>query len=280
MTGSLESMLMKLGLSGLEAEVYLAVLSEPGITGYRVSQILGKAAPNTYKALNSLVVKGALLSDNGNRSRTYSAVAVRELTAQMTRKLSILTDDIEIEIGKLHTPVTDEGVYDLTSIDQVIAKSRKIISEARDSIIVDADYNPIIELASDLEEAASRGVHVLIHGRKPMQLKGCEFISSITEEWEGNLLVLAADGKEYLISFMSNDMRTLLRAVWSNNFIAPCIYRGYMIKAVFYKISMMLGSRDTSIDEIRNEILRLWEIWGYGESDKGAFVSMLNPPGV
>jgi len=276
MDESLESMLMQLGLSGMEAEVYLAVLAEPGSSGYRVSQVLGKAAPNTYKALNSLLVKGAVISDDGNKSRTYSAVSVRELTDQITRRMHNLADDMETALRNVYTPDPDEGVFKLTSVHQVIARARRMISESSVSIVADADSNPIAELVTDLEEAASRGVNVLIHGRKPMILKGCEYISSITEGWDGEMLVLISDEKQYLLSFMSRDMRTLFKGIWSRNFVAPCIYRGYMVKAIFYRISMMISSNCASLDEISQEIQRLWSVWGYGKSDKGALASILD----
>ena len=74
MSDSLEYLLMEFGLSGLEADAYPAVLSEPDSTGYRISQVIGKPAPNTYKALDSLVNKGVILADEGSRSRTFTAI--------------------------------------------------------------------------------------------------------------------------------------------------------------------------------------------------------------
>ena len=43
--------LTDLGLNNLEANVYLALLKEPGTTGYRVGKTLGKAVSNVYQAL-------------------------------------------------------------------------------------------------------------------------------------------------------------------------------------------------------------------------------------
>jgi HTH-type transcriptional regulator, sugar sensing transcriptional regulator len=50
--------LMNFSPSRLEASAYVALLQEPGITGYRLSHILNKPIANIYKALKSLEHKG------------------------------------------------------------------------------------------------------------------------------------------------------------------------------------------------------------------------------
>lgn len=266
---------MQLGLSGLEAEAYMAVLTEPESTGYRVSQILGKAAPNTYKALNSLVTKGAVIADDGGRSRTFSAIPVHELVTQMSIRLRMLGDQIEKSLENLKKPESDEGVYSLTTVHQVLARAKDMIANAKFTIVVDADPGPMRELKEDFRTAAARGVKVLLHGRTEMDIPGCEIISSCTEGWFGDMLILVVDSQQYLISFMSNGMRTLIHATWSRNFIAPCIHRGYMVKALFYRISMMIGGGDHTLDEIRKELIRLWNEWGYQDAGKEALAELL-----
>ncbi len=269
---------MELGLSGLEAEAYLAVLTEPDSTGYRISQVLGKPAPNTYKALDSLVNKSAILADEGSRSRTFTAIPVREQVIQRSRRLDMLADEIEQGLEKIHKPRSVEGVYKLSTVHQVMARAERMIENARDTLVADADNLPLKKLSDSFLSAAERGVRVLLHGREAMNMPGCEFISSVTEGWQGDMLVLIADSSEYLIAFMSEDMRSLIQGVWSRNFIAPCIYRGYMIKALFYRISMMIGEDGNSLKEIRTELLRLWDRWGYSDSGKEALEQVLRKP--
>ncbi len=269
---------MEFGLSGLEADAYLAVLAEPDSTGYRVSQVLGKPAPNTYKALDSLVNKGAILADEGSRSRTFTAVPVREQVIQRSHELTALADEIERGLESIQKPQSEEGVYKLSTVHQVIARAEKMIENARETIMADADNLPLKKLSDNFMSAAERGVKVLLHGREPMNMPGCEFISSVTEGWQGDMLVLIADSSEYLIAFMSEDMRSLIQGVWSRNFTAACIYRGYMIKALFYRISMMIGEDGNSLEDIRAELLRLWDRWGYSDPGKEALERVLRKP--
>ena len=271
----LESLLMQIGMSGLESEVYLALLSEPGSTGYRISQILGKAAPNTYKALDSLVAKGAAIADVGGRSRTFAAVPVSELAAQESHRLESLASRIEKGLEGIERPQTEVGLYRLTTVHQVIVRARKMLREASLSIVVDADPGPMDELMEGFTAAADRGVKVLLHGRREMEVPGCEHIASVTEGWSGDLLVLVVDGDQYLIAFMSSEMRTLVEAVWSRNFLAACLDRGYTVKALFYRLSMMIGDGRHSIDEVRSELVRLWDDWGYEDRGKEALTKIL-----
>lgn len=275
MSDTLEYLLRDLGLSGLEAEVYLAVLTEPDSTGYRISQVLGKPAPNTYKALDSLVTKGAILADEGSRSRTFAAVPVREQVNQRNHKLDMLADEIEMRLKKIHKPHSEEGVYKLSTVHQVLARAKEMIENACDTIVADADNLPMEMLSDDFLSAASRGVKVLLHGREPMNMPGCDYISSVTEGWQGDMLILIADSREYLLAFMSNNMKSLIEGVWSRNFIAPCLYRGYMVKALFYSVIMMMGKKKYSLDDIRAELLSLWDRWGYSSPGKEALIEAL-----
>lgn len=276
MSRSLESMLSQLGLSGLEAEVYLTVLEESGSTGYRISQVLGKAAPNTYKALNSLVVKGAVLLDEGEGSKTYTAVSVDELAEQQRRNLASLAEDIRSELDSRYKRSSQSGLYTLNSIPQVFARAEVMVEESQVSIVMDADTAPVKELKVLLEKAARRGVKVLIHGREPLAIPGCDYITSVTEGWPGDMMVLIADSREYLISFMTPGMASLGNAVWSSNFVAPCLHRSYLGKAMFYRMAMLLGKPEITVDDLRKEMKDMWLKAGYNEDDQGALSSLLS----
>lgn len=269
---------MELGMSGLEAEAYLAVLAEPDSTGYRISQVLGKPAPNTYKALDSLVNKGAILADEGSRSRTFAAVPIREQVIQRNQKLDMLAEEIEKGLEKIHKPLSEEGVYKLSTVHQVLVRAQEMVDNAADTIVADADNLPMKKLSDGFQRAARRGVKVLLHGREPMSIPGCEFISSVTEGWRGDMLVLVTDSREYLVAFMSNDMKLLINGIWSRSFIAPCLHRSYMVKVLFYRISMMMGEEKYSLDDIRAELLRLWDRWGYNDPGKEALIEVLRKP--
>jgi len=68
--------LTDLGLNNLEAEIYLTLLKESDLTGYKIAKILGKQRSNIYKAIESLLQKGAILINEQNNSNIYSAIPI------------------------------------------------------------------------------------------------------------------------------------------------------------------------------------------------------------
>jgi len=264
-----------MGLSGLEAEVYVAVLSNPDCTGYRISQLIGKPAPNVYKALNSLVVKEAVLPDDGDSSRTYSALSVTELAGMEKARISALAEKIDKELSAVKKSDPQEGLYTFSSIPQVFARAESMLQNCRESIVLDGDTDVVKKLSLSLEKASARGVKILIHGRTPMTVKGCLYIPSVTEGFQGEMLVMVADAREYLICFMSSGMKHLHKAVWSGNFVAPCMHRSYLGKALFYKTAMLMSESDMSLEKLRMEVAELWKEWGYHSSDRGALAEVL-----
>lgn len=276
MDESIESLLVQLGLSGLEAEAYLALLTEPGSTGYRVSQVIGKAAPNTYKALDSLVVKGAILADEGGSSRTFMAVPVRELVGQMSDRLRSIAARVEKGLADVRVPAEDEGVYRLTTVHQIMSRARGMVSGAKLSVVVDADNDPLEVLLPDILGASARGVRVLLHSRRELDAPGCEVIPSVTEGWSGQLLIMTVDGTQFLISLMSGGMRVVNQAAWSRNpLLSACLSRSYTIKALFYRIGMMISDPGVDLESIRKELIRLWDAWGYDDPGKSALSERL-----
>ena len=80
--------LRELGLSRLEAAIYLQLLGQPRSTGYRVARDLGKPAANVYAALESLRTKGVVVLEQGG-SRSWLALPVASLERQPGRPLQI-----------------------------------------------------------------------------------------------------------------------------------------------------------------------------------------------
>jgi len=74
--------LADLGFTNLEAEIYAFLLQESPATGYRIAQAIGKPAANTYKAIQSLEQKGAVIVEAGS-SRMCRAIIFRGVARQI-----------------------------------------------------------------------------------------------------------------------------------------------------------------------------------------------------
>lgn len=269
-------MLLELGFNSLEADIYLTLLREPGITGYRVAQLLGKPVPNTYKALDTLAGKGAVVVDDSGRSRSYSALPIGEVIDQMVISLRATRISLEASMRDLGGHPPEEGVFRLQNVPQVYSRAVSILGSAKKSVIVDAYHTPLSRIRTAVEEAASRGVRCLVHAHQAdTVLEGCEVIESCRTEIPGEWLVVLADGREYLIAVISSDEKRVYQAVWSRNpFISPCIYQGYLNKALFYRLILMFGAEEDPA-AIRTELYRLWDLFGRNDPGSRALYDLL-----
>ncbi|MBN2586602.1 MAG: TrmB family transcriptional regulator [Candidatus Fermentibacteraceae bacterium] len=270
--------LEELGFSGFEAEVYLALVREPGVTGYRAARIIGKPVPNTYKTLDGMEAAGAVMVDDSGRSRLYSAVPIDDYVDLKVRGLKQSGKSAKKCLDNLGKSPPEEGVYRLSTVHQVYQKAENIIRSAETSLLVDIDPIPLEKLRRIIEEAAGRGVKVLAHVHSDTMdwtIPGCEVVNSCKLDWPGEWVTVQADARDYLIGIITADQRRVFQAVWSRNpFIAPCIYQGYMNRAVLYRIMLMFGAGRSS-DEIRTEMLRLWNECGVDDPGTGALHRLL-----
>jgi len=146
--------LSELGFSGAEAAVYVALLQEPKATGYRIARLAGKPVPNTYKALDALHKKGAIIVDESGRGRTYTALPVGEFFEGMKRRLDTMRGHLEEELKGLTAGAVEGGIYQLNTPDQVYGRAKTMLREAKGVALVDIFPRPLVHLRGDLEAAA------------------------------------------------------------------------------------------------------------------------------
>src|ERR1041384_1823521 len=102
--------LQRLGFSELEATIYAFLLQESPATGYKIANAIGKPVANTYKGINALQDKGAVIVDEGE-NRLCRAVPPKELFAQMQRTYHQQCERAVEALARFNAPPEDERVY-------------------------------------------------------------------------------------------------------------------------------------------------------------------------
>ena len=102
--------LVDIGLSALEAEVYVVLLAHPVSTGYRVGQLLNKPTANVYKALEALGHKGAVMIEDGD-ARACRAVPPEEFLRQVESAVRQRTQHIAARLAHISPAPPDEHIY-------------------------------------------------------------------------------------------------------------------------------------------------------------------------
>ncbi|HVP06592.1 MAG TPA: helix-turn-helix domain-containing protein, partial [Candidatus Acidoferrum sp.] len=220
--------LIGLGLTNLEAEIYAFLLAHSPATGYGIAKGIAKPTANTYKALESLQSKGAIIIDD-SQTRLCRAVPMEELFGIFQRKFDSFKSEARSELAKIERAPDDSRIYQLQSMDQVISRFRGMFAKARRKIVLDFFPLPAMELRRDILAASERGVSILMKLYLSMDLPGVETVVTnngpqMVERWPGQWANGVFDGEEYLLAFLSRDGRQVHQAVWSNNQYLSWIY--------------------------------------------------------
>ncbi len=253
--------LSELGFSGAEAAVYVALLREPKATGYRIARLAGKPVPNTYKALDALHKKGAIIVDETGRGRTYTALPVGEFFEGMKRRLDTMRGHLEEELKGLTAGAVEGGIYQLTTQDQVYGRAKTMLREAKGVALVDIFPGPLAHLRGDLEAAAKRGLRIWMLVYEPVEVKGCEVIAPKKPAaqlgiWKADWMNVVVDSREALYSLLKKDGVGVERAVWIKDpYLAMQAFSGAYHEFALDRAGQLIWS-GKSKDEIAAEARR------------------------
>ncbi|MBP6014602.1 MAG: TrmB family transcriptional regulator [Alphaproteobacteria bacterium] len=216
-----------LGFSEIEALVYCFLLQESPATGYRVSHAIGKPTANTYKAIAALAQRGAIVVDD-SKNRLCRAVPYAELFDRMGRTFDLQRQQAEMELAKLRQAEGDDRVYQVTSVEQVLERTRAMLAGAKRVALLDVFPEALRLIADDLQAAARRGVKVVARVYAPVELKGAAvFVTPEAERvraiWPGEQLSIAVDAEQFVTALLSSDVQSVHQAVWSNSTFLSCM---------------------------------------------------------
>ncbi len=253
--------LVALGFTNLEAEVYTALLAESPSTGYRIAQSLGKPAANTYKAIEALELKGAVLVDDGT-SRLCRAVPPDELLARLGRGFTERREAASRAFARFREPPADDRVYQMRSREQVMERARQMLERARQIVLVDAFPGPLDALRQDIERATARGIDVGVKAYGPADLAGAEVVyapngARIISRWPGEWINLVVDGGEHLLAFLSDEGEDVYQAIWSGSAYLSWVYHSALSgELILAALEDRIGS-GAAAAKVKDELGRL-----------------------
>lgn len=247
--------LMGLGFTELEAQIYVFLMREAPVTGYRVAQGLGKAVANTYKAIESLRNKGAVLVDDGE-NRLCRPVPASELLGRLERAYRDETEKTLRALSEINVPAGDDRVYHLSTAEQVFERCRRMLEQCRTIALLDVFPLPLEVLRADLEAAAARGLVVGAKVYAPASLKGVRVISharggEIQKRWPGQWLNILIDGTEHLMAFLTRDGKGVHQAVWSGSPYLSFVYHSAFSSELLFTLLRPMVEKGVPVAEIR-----------------------------
>lgn len=237
--------LLSLGLTDLEARIYIYLLSQSPATGYEIAKAVGKPRANTYEAIRSLEFKGAIVVDE-DKKRMCSPVPLRQLMRQLKSRFDKSFAEAMELLEPLQSLRTDERVYQIRSLDQVIERARSILNSASDIALVDAYPGILSHLARDIERSAARGVDCHVKIYSATQLPGAKLVldanaRELMEAYPGDWLGVVADGRESLVAYITNNCTHVYQAVWTASpFLSLVIHSGIWADIALERIAKVV----------------------------------------
>jgi sugar-specific transcriptional regulator TrmB len=237
--------LVALGFTEIEAAAYAFLVRESPATGYRVAQGIGRTSANTYKALESLESRGAVMAEDGE-TRNYRALPPEELLRGLER-----------EFTRHREGVNDDRVYQLRTPSQVYERCRSTIASARHVLLLDIFSEPLAGLRDAIEQAAARGVRVAMLVYEPTEFTGVDVVlnhqaGTVRERWSGQWVNLAADSAQQVHALISGDGAEVLHATWSASVFLAHLYQSGLLG----ELSASIVRNAIKANVPRKEILR------------------------
>jgi sugar-specific transcriptional regulator TrmB len=247
--------LVKIGFSEYEAKAYVALLRESPVTGYQLSKLSGIPRSMIYEVLGKLTARGAAMTLRQEGSAKYAPVPAEEFLDQLHREHQGLIVSLKDDLAGLASATDLEYVWNIEGHDNIMAKAREMISQAKGRIYLALLPATFPALRPMLEEAIGRGVRVVLYTTSELDLPGGRVVvAHVSEETLGRArglgLILVADGEEVLIGEWLT--ATQARASWTSSPLLVFIAEHHLRTDLYLpRILALLG--DQVLDLIHEE---------------------------
>ena len=162
--GALNSMveqMQRLGFTEHEARAYIALLGHHPATAYEVSKLSGLPRPNAYGAMEGLAKKGAAQPVSAKPVR-YVPYDPDTLLGRIAQETSDRCQTLAGELSSIEAGDTPDYVWHVTGEGDIRSKIDEMIDGARRHVWIEASARSLAPHRVRLEEAAERGVEVLL----------------------------------------------------------------------------------------------------------------------
>ena len=263
-------MLREMGLSELEAYIYIWLLGNKRSTGYKIAGQIGKPVANTYKALKSLQQKGAVVSDKSSGTVYFDTIPIEEFLNKIENEFKTKREQIIEEVNKLEVQQEPTGIYELQSKELVFEKASSMIKSAQNTLLIDGFPAPMQTIKQYLTEDRANEITIYVKNYSGNNIKHVHQIqASIPEliytELNGQWLIVLKDTVESLIAFFSKDGRELIHCIWTKDpFISFILFNGSAYEFNFTEVCEQIYSDDSNkIENMKSIIERYKNMYRY-----------------
>jgi sugar-specific transcriptional regulator TrmB len=242
--------LLGLGFNRLEAEAYIVLLGNPPMTAYRVAKQLGAATANTYKAIESLARRGAVLVEEGD-NRLCRAIPAAEFLKHWERRFLEETRATGQALAEIQQDTYDERVYKLESVAQMLERAGQMLeTRCAELAVVDAFPEVLDRILPAIRSAIARGCRVYVQAYRPIRIPGAvltlpDLGPQAREFWNSEQLNLVIDGRECLIALVDSAIDKIYQGLWSNSlYLSSLMLTGMRSEQTIHRLRASMDRKD------------------------------------
>lgn len=228
----------RLGVSPQEAKVYLALLQEGGLSGYRLSKNTGIPSSKIYTLLNQLLERGFVLAADTRPVKYFPrppADLLQELQEGLVSTCASLSTSLEA-IQQRHKSNHEELAHNITGRPNVIHRAKEVIEASRENIFLAVWAKELRPLRRVLTQAVKRGVKLRVVAYGPTNFDKGEIYfhrpsDYLFRERGERRFVLTSDNSQAVIANIGENGSNT--GLWTTNHGLVTLFRDFVIHEIY-----------------------------------------------
>jgi HTH-type transcriptional regulator, sugar sensing transcriptional regulator len=271
--------LTALGFTAHEARVYVALLGQPGATGYEIARVAGIHRANVYGVLGALLEKNAI-QVVGEDPLRYAAHAPADVLGKIKRETAARCDTLVDDLSRLTAPDEPPAFWTLRGREAVVERVAALIGEARERVAICLWADDLAWAREPLRRVHAAGCAVVVNLFGAAELEFGEIYQheDPARVVTGHLLTLCVDTSVALVAALDESpgavytqhpalVRLVEKLIRDEAYLAAIYARfGPELEREFGPHLATLRARLLPTDAAR----QLWSIVGFGAGNDSA----------
>jgi Cd2+/Zn2+-exporting ATPase len=200
----LAALLTEIGLTEYEAKVYLELLKDYPVSGYKLAKEGGVPRSMVYEALGRLVNRGAILETREDRVTLYRPIPPDVLLDLHLEAQTRLAATLRAELTSRYSYREEDHLWSMTGNRSVTVYAFQMIRQAQRKIVAVLSDVTLVAVRAELAKAHERGVEVYALLTGELELEFGTTVHHPAQESElqkmAGMAMLAVDDAEVLIA--------------------------------------------------------------------------------
>jgi sugar-specific transcriptional regulator TrmB len=208
-----------LGFTSYEAMAYVSLLENNPVTRYELSNNSGVPRSAIYNVITKLEKIGAVNAYSSEPEK-YVPLPPDQLLEYLERQFRNKIETAREHLKDFESKIIPDHLWNIVGYDNLILKIKELIEKAESSLYISAWKTEFKLFKSEIEEAISRGVEVILYSFTDLSFDGAmSFCYNLAEKdlekiW-GHKIIVISDKDELVMGEAARDEHK--KTVWTKN---------------------------------------------------------------